>query len=146
MSLYSYSGKRWCITGDNLSCQPLRGWSYSEDFIWPDTDTLYLIRRSKSRLYSIINGTESPQYSRRHNHWGQPGQLQREGGALRSFHGGLLSAPRYPRGRQDPSHLLLQPPVWRRGISSLQVLLSPDICWSHFSASFHQTQANIQLK
>ena len=42
MSLYSYPGKRWCISGDNLSCQPLSGWSYSEDFIWPDTDTLSL--------------------------------------------------------------------------------------------------------
>ena len=34
--------KLWCITGDNLDCQSLSGWTFSGDFIWPDTDTLYI--------------------------------------------------------------------------------------------------------
>ena len=38
-----YAGKLWCISGDNLDCQPLSGWDYAEDFIWPNTDTLYMI-------------------------------------------------------------------------------------------------------
>ena len=38
-----HPGEVWCISGDNLDCQLLSGWIYSEDFIWPNTDTLYII-------------------------------------------------------------------------------------------------------
>ena len=37
-----HPGKLWCISGDNLDCQKVVGWDYSEDFIWPNTDTLYI--------------------------------------------------------------------------------------------------------
>jgi len=40
---FSFNGKLWCISGDNLDCQTVVGWDYAEDFIWPNTDTLYMI-------------------------------------------------------------------------------------------------------
>ena len=43
-----YPGKLWCISGDTLGCEPLSGWDYAEDFIWPNTDTLYMIGKQKS--------------------------------------------------------------------------------------------------
>ena len=40
---YLQPGEVWCISGDNLDCQPLSGWDYAEDFIWPNTNTLYIV-------------------------------------------------------------------------------------------------------
>ena len=41
-----YPGEVWCISGDNLDCQTVLGWEYAEDFIWPKTDTFYIIGKS----------------------------------------------------------------------------------------------------
>ena len=43
IKLSLYPGEVWCISGDNLDCQTVVGWDYAEDFIWPNTDTLYII-------------------------------------------------------------------------------------------------------
>ena len=40
-----YPGEVWCISGDNLDCQTVVGWDYSEEFIWPNTDTLYILKK-----------------------------------------------------------------------------------------------------
>jgi len=39
----SYNGKFWRITDDNGEETNIYGWDYSEDYNWPDTDTLYII-------------------------------------------------------------------------------------------------------
>ena len=48
-----YPGEVWCISGDNLDCQTVVGWDYAEDFIWPNTDTLYVVGKSNDFYLQI---------------------------------------------------------------------------------------------
>ena len=47
-----YEGELWCITGDSGQCIDVAGWDYSGDYIWPDTNTLYIVG-----MFLCYNGT-----------------------------------------------------------------------------------------
>ena len=43
MNITIITGKFWRITDDNGEETNIYGWDYSEDHIWPDTDSLYIL-------------------------------------------------------------------------------------------------------
>ena len=36
------AGTVWCVTGHTDHCSTVTGWDYTEDLVWPQTDTLYI--------------------------------------------------------------------------------------------------------
>ena len=36
------AGTVWCVTGLTDHCSTVTGWDYTEEHVWPQTDTLYI--------------------------------------------------------------------------------------------------------